>query len=89
MPKAESDKFANKYYVVHQKNIKFSHAPLIFFAEFIVRAIFRLNNKRSLIHLGAFAQMLPVLSPGGMIVIMEHNSSIISTLMLQVPVLLT
>jgi len=72
MLKTELDIFANNYYGLHQKDIKFFHAPLKFFAEFTVRVIFRLNNNRSLIQLGHFAQLLPCFKPGGMIVIMEH-----------------
>ncbi|MDO9047807.1 MAG: class I SAM-dependent methyltransferase [Methylobacter sp.] len=58
MQKAEFDKFADEYYVLHQKNIRHSGESPEFFAEYKIRDIFELlmnqaQNPRRILDFGA------------------------------------
>lgn len=58
MHKAEFDKFADEYYVLHQKNIRHSGESPEFFAEYKIRDIFELlmnqtQNPRRILDFGA------------------------------------
>lgn len=47
MHKAEFDKFADEYHVLHQKNIRFSGESTEFFAEYKIRDIFELITNQA------------------------------------------